>query len=80
MNHIFWRDIPPLRYECFTKPVCDHRSLSLKPIFSLLFFKHGYLGEYLSYRYEFFNRCQNHSYAGETVSLRLKIYDFSLRA
>ena len=52
---------------------CDNISNKryLKPIFSLLFFEHGYLGEYLSYRYDIFNRGQKHSYAGKS--------DFSLR-
>ena len=40
----------------------------LKHIFSLLFFKHEYLAEYLSYRYDIFNRGRKHSYAGNHVS------------
>ena len=46
----------------------------LKRIFSLLFFEHGYLAKYLSYRCEIFNRGRKHSYAGKRVS------DLSLRA
>ena len=40
-------------------------------IFSLSFFGHGYLGEYLSYRYEIFNRDQKHSYANFYLGLSL---------
>ena len=43
-------------YKCHCKQILFNNFVILKPIFSLLFFEHGYLDEYLSYRYEIFNK------------------------